>query len=281
MRLRSRERKLGITVTSFWVLLSLAACNKQTGDDVSDAISVNSIQDSDAIAEDANEVGANPCLDSMVIWAMKEKIIDGAINNVENNYASDTVDPSVLHNTEINFDYITQPTSTNSGGWSCGAQANVNYISNYSDNDLMVKVSQIMKSDYSRALPDMGINSYNIDNFQDISGNSFSTPIEYEINTTYSESGEAQQSWRASIVDISNMLALIVVAEDRMQRNRDWENRNTTNQEDEAVENISYQDQLAAEREQQQIDGATRADSYYEDRFIEDGEQGVPNEDIR
>ena len=200
---------------------------------------------------------------------------------IDTNYSSDTIDSSVIYNTDINFSYITQPTSIDNGGWSCQAQANVTYITDDNLNDdLMVKVTQVMKSNYSRALPDMGINSYNIDNFQDVSGNSFSIPIEYRISTTYSESGEEQQSWQASIVDASNMLAVIAAVEDRIQRNRILEGENKKRREDEEVKRASYQDELEAERQDRNIEDAMAADAYYESDTESYDDEEVVVEDV-
>lgn len=263
--------KTGITVSVFGMLL-LTGCDNQSN---SDADAANSGQDPETIVDDPSEATGNPCLNPLVIQGMKDRIISGAINNVENNYTSDTIDSSVIYNTDINFDYITQPTSTSDGGWSCEAQVNLTYTAKDNlDDDVVVKVVQIMKSNYSHMLPDMGINSYNINNFQNISGNSFSSPIDYEISTTYSESGEEQQSWQASIVDVSNMLALIAVVEDRRQRSRALEGEYKKRREDEAVKNASYQDELEAERRDQKLAESALADNYYEsdteDNYYED-----------
>lgn len=261
MRSLFRLAKTGIAVSVFGMLL-LTGCDNQSNSDVDAATSE---YDADAVADDPSETTGNPCLNPLVIQAMKEKIIGGAINNVENNYTSDTIDSSVIYNTDINFNYITQPTSTSDGGWSCGAQVNVTYTADSDlDNDVAVKVVQIMKSNYSHMLPDMGINSYNISDFQDISGNSFSSRIDYEISTTYSESGEEQQSWQASIVDVSNMLALIAVVEDRRQRSRALEDEYKKRREDEAVKNASYQEEIEANNQDQELAEAALADNYYE-----------------
>lgn len=266
--------KTSITVSVFGMLL-LTGCDNQSNNDVDAATSE---YDADAVADDPSETTGNPCLNPQVIQAMKEKIIGGAINNVENNYTSDTINSSVIYNTDINFNYITQPTSTSDGGWSCGAQVNVTYTADSDlDNDVAVKVVQIMKSNYSHMLPDMGINPYNISDFQDISGNSFSSRIDYEISTTYSESGEEQQSWQASIVDVSNMLALIAVVEDRRQRSRTLEDEYKKRREDEAVKNASYQEEIEANNQDQdqELAEATLADNYYESDT-----EGSYNEDV-
>ena len=277
MLLQNLFVKIGITVSLFGVL-SLTSCDNQSNSDVDAATSE---YDADAVADDPSETTGNPCLSPWVIQGMKEKIISNAINNLETNYSSDTIDSSVIYNTDINFSYITQPTSIDNGGWSCQAQANVTYITDDNLNDdLMVKVTQVMKSDYSRALPDMGINSYNIDNFQDVSGNSFSIPIEYRISTTYSESGEEQQSWQASIVDASNMLAVIAAVEDRIQRNRILEGENKKRREDEAVKRASYQDELETERQEQDIADAMAATAHYESSDASDAEGSYDEDEV-
>lgn len=196
-------------------LLFLTACNSSNN--------TSNVEDSateEAVVKDPAISAGNPCLTQWAIQGMKDKIIEKALENIETNYSSDTIDTSILYDTNIGFSYITQATELENGGWSCSAQADVTYLgNNNSDSGLSVQVAKMMNANYL-TFSNMGISPYNINEFREIKGNSFSIPIEYEIKTTYSESGDEQQSYEASLGNASAMLAVIAVVDDRSQRSR-------------------------------------------------------------
>lgn len=205
--------KLSSTIPLSLLLLTACSSNIESSND-EEAVAEETVVEDPAISAD------NPCLAQWAIQSMKDKIVESALENIETNYSSDTMDTSSLYDANIGFSYITKATELENGGWGCSAQVDITYIGNdKSDSGLSVQVAKMMNANYL-TFSNMGISPYNINQFREIKGNSFSVPIEYEIKTTYSESGEEQQSYEASIGNASAMLAVIAVVDDRSQRSK-------------------------------------------------------------
>ncbi|ALF60119.1 hypothetical protein [Psychrobacter urativorans] len=207
--------------SSLFVCLLTACVPKQTEDDSDESAAVAAYT-LDAVTPDTvdpAEDTANPCLSKWVIQGMKDKIIEQAVDNIQTNYSSNTLDTSVVYDTDIEFSYITKATELESGGWSCSAQANVTYIGNRdSSGNLATQIAKMMNAN-AFTFSNMGITPYNINEFREIRGNNFSVPIDYKIKTTYAESGEEQQSYHATIGRASAMLAVITALDNRVQQN--------------------------------------------------------------
>src|SRR5699024_4768307 len=110
-----------------------------------------------------------------------------------------------LYSTDIGFSYITQPIELENGDWGCSAEVDITYIGNdKSDSNLSFGIAKTMNAN-PLFFSSMGISPYNTGQFRNMKGNSFSVPIEYEIKTTYSETGEGQKSWNASLDSASAM----------------------------------------------------------------------------
>ena len=207
--------------SSLFVCLLTACVPKPTEDDSDESAAVAEYA-LDAVTPDivdpAEDTG-NPCLSQWVIQGMKDKIIEQAVDNIQTNYNSNTLDTSVVYDTDIGFSYITKANELEGGGWSCSAQANVTYIGNGdSSGNLATQIAKMMNAN-AFTFSNMGITPYNINEFREIRGNSFSVPINYEIKTTYAESGEEQQSYHATIGRASAMLAVITALDNRVQQN--------------------------------------------------------------
>ena len=199
---------------------------------------------------------------------MKEHIKERAEEVITNKYGAGVIDTSLLYDSEISFDYISQPTTLENGDLSCSAEVNVSYLGNAnSADDLAVMYSKLVNSnigynsnpfanvysgyDIKRELASMGISEFNINEFNDISGNTFSTKMDYQLKKTYSETGEEQQSYEAGIGKPAAMLATIALLDKFIQRNKNSDNASGVD---------SMEDQ------------AVKADSYYEDEYVEDYE---------
>jgi len=246
--------------------------------------SINTPDDAgeDVVIEDPAEATDNPCLTQGIIQGIKSHIVGNAIDNIETNYNSDTIDTSIIYLTDIGFSYISQATKIENGGWSCSAQVDVTYIGDAdSDGDLAPAIAQMMNADYL-TLSNLGITPYNIDEFRELKGNSFSIPIEYQIRTTYSESGEAQQSYEALISRVSDMLAAIAVTDDRVKISRaldaKYEKQALGQQESEAPPTQAYEEQEPEELGHSYPIGSAKSDSYKE-QFMEQEDEVVVAEE--
>lgn len=240
-----------ILASSLCVCLLAACVPKPTDEDSDESVAVAE-HALDAVTPDtvdsAEDTG-NPCLSQWVIQGIKDKIIEQAMDNIQTNYSSNTVDTSVVYNTDIEFSYITKATELENGGWSCSAQADVTYVGNGdSSGNLATQIAKMMNAN-AFTFSNMGISPYNISEFREISGNSFSIPIDYEIKTTYAESGEEYQSYHATIGRASAMLAVITALDDRVQQNE--------------ARNARYSEQ-AAEAARRELSANTNKQSYKE-----------------
>ena len=232
--------------------------------------SLDTSDDTEGVAAKENLVEAtgNPCLEPWAIDRMKEHIKERAEEVITNKYGAGVIDTSLLYDSEISFDYISQPTTLENGDLSCSAEVNVSYLGNAnSADDLAVMYSKLVNSnigynsnpfanvysgyDIKRELASMGISEFNINEFNDISGNTFSTKMDYQLKKTYSETGEEQQSYEAGIGKPAAMLATIALLDKFIQRNKNSDNASGVD---------SMEDQ------------AVKADSYYEDEYVEDYE---------
>lgn len=272
-----------ITKSLLLMLLSAAlmtACDSST----------NTSDDAEtATKENLVEKTGNPCLESWAIDTMKEHIKERAEELVTNKYGEGTIDSSLLYGAEISFDYISQPTTLENGDLSCSAKVTVFYLGDdLSSNELAANYAKLVNtnigynsnpfanaySGYSikEELSSMGISEFNINEFSDISGNTFSTQMEYELRKTYSENGEEQQSYQAGIGKPAAMLATIALLDKFIQKNKSsnsvsgvdntegaatkadsyYDDEYMEDHEVDSVNNISYQDELEAERKQQE-----------------------------
>lgn len=252
-----------ITKSLLFVLLSavlITACDSST----------NASDNTDEVAAKKNlvEKTGNPCLEPWAIDRMKEHIKERADEVITTKYSAGAIDSSVLYASEISFDYISQPSTLENGDLSCSAKVNVSYLGNAnSADDLAVIYAKLVNSnigydsnpfanaysgyDIKLELASIGINEFNINEFSDISGNTFSTQMDYELRTTYSENGEEQQSYQASIGEPAAMLATIALLDNFIQKNK-------------SSDNISGSDNGEGQ--------SAKADSYYYDEYTEDFE---------
>lgn len=213
------------------------------------------------LTENPAEATGNPCLEAWAINRMKEHIKERAEELITAKYSVGTINSSLLYGTDISFDYISQPTTLENGDLSCSAKVIISYIGNdKSSKDLAITYANIVNAnmDYNsnpfanaasgyiikQELASIGINEFNINEFTDISGNNFATEMEYELRTTYSESGDEQQSYQAAIGKPAAMLATIALLDTFIQKNK---------------RSDSFS---GAEIEENQ---ANKADSYYEE----------------
>lgn len=228
MLLQNLFVKIGITVSLFGVL-SLTSCDSSTN-----------ISDEIAAEENLVEKTGNPCLDSWAIDTMKEHIKERAEELINTKYGAGAIDASLLYGSEVSFDYISQPTTLENGDMSCSAKVTVSYLGNKSSsNELAVNYAKLVNTNieynsnpfanaYSgygirQELTSMGISEFNINEFSDIVGNTFSTQMDYELRKTYSENGEEQQSYQASIGKPAAMLATIALLDKIIQKNKKTE----------------------------------------------------------
>lgn len=217
------------------------------------------------LTENPPEVIENPCLETWAINRMKEHIKERAEELITAKYSAGAIDPSLLYGAEISFDYISQPTTMENGDLSCSAKVIVSYLGNqHSTQDLASTYAKLVNTNieynsnpfaniatgYSmkQELGSLGINEFNINEFSDISGNKFATQMEYELKTTHSENGDKQQSYQAAIGRPAAMLATIALLDNVIQKNK--------------KSNSSSGSQSMEEH-------ATKADSYYEDDYME------------
>lgn len=221
--------------------------------------------------ENPAEVTGNPCLESWAIDRMKGHIKERAEELINAKYSAGVINSSLLYRADISFDYISQPTTLENGDLSCSAKVIISYVGNdHSTKDLAITYANLVNanieynsnpfantfSGYSlkQELTSLGINEFNINEFSDISGNSFATQMEYELRTTHSEDGEEQQSYQAEIGKPAAMLASITLLDNLIQKNK---------------RSNSLPDAGSTEGQ------ATKADSYYDeyDEYVEYSEE--------
>lgn len=245
----------------------LSACDKANDnantDSPSDDTASNEISESSVEKVNTND---NPCLDQWVLDSIKDGIKQKSEEYISVNYGD--VDTSLIYSADISFNYISKPTVGDNGDMSCSSMVTVDYLGNDdSKNDLVTTYAKLVNTDipYSsnpfanamtgydtkEKLENIGVNKFNINQFSDLSGNTFSTQIEYDIKTTYTESGEAQQSYQAAINRPAAMLATISLLDQIIQRNEQRKaaaskglksNSNPTTEQPEAIDD-SYQQQ--------------------------------------
>lgn len=210
------------------------------------------------VKENLVEKTGNPCLESWAIDRMKEHIKERAEELITTKYGEGTIDSSLLYGAEISFDYISQPTTLENGDLSCSAKVTVSYLGNEnSSNELAINYAKLVNanigydsnpfanafSGYSikEELSSMGISEFNINDFSDIAGNTFSTQMEYELRKTYSENGEEQQSYQAGIGRPAAMLATIALLDKFIQNNQKSSNASSVGRaEEQETETDSY-----------------------------------------
>lgn len=251
---------MAITKPLLFILLSavlMTACD-----------SLTNTPDEAEVKENLVEKTGNPCLESWAINRMKEHIKERAEELITTKYGEGAIDSSLLYESEVSFDYISQPTTLDNGDLSCSTKVTVSYFGNeHSSNELAIDYAKLVNTDigynsnpfanaysgYSikQELTSIGINEFNINQFNDITGNTFSTQMEYELRKTYSENGEEQQSYQAGIGQPAAMLATIALLDNFIQKNK--KSNNTP-----SIDSIEGQ--------------ATKADSYYDDEYMEDYE---------
>lgn len=251
-----------ITKSLLFILLSsvlLTACNSST----------NTSDDAEtAEKENLVEKTGNPCLESWAIDRMKEHIKERAEELINTKYGESAIDSLLLYGSGISFDYISQPTTLENGDLSCSAKVTVSYLGDEnSSNELAVNYAKLVNTnieynsnpfanaysgyDIRQELTSMGINEFNINEFSDIVGNTFSTQMEYELRKTYSENGEEQQSYQAGIGKPAAMLATIALLDNFIQKNKKSNKASSIGSTE---------------------DAATKPDSYYDDGYMEDYE---------
>lgn len=253
---------MSITRSLLFVLLSavlITACNSST----------NTSDDAEtATKENLVEKTGNPCLESWAIDRMKEHIKERAEELINTKYGTEAIDTSLIYGSEISFDYISQPTTLENGDVSCSAKVTISYLGDDNSSDeLAVNYAKLVNTNieydsnpfanaYSgygirQELTSIGISEFNINEFSDIVGNTFATQMEYELRKTYSENGEEQQSYQAGIGKPAAMLATIALLDKFIQKNK-------------SSNSISGIDNTEG--------AATKADSYYDDEYMEDYE---------
>lgn len=207
------------------LVLSLSACDSGVVDAAEEQA------DGDLV-----EYTGNPCLEPWVIDRMKEHIKERAEEVIANKYGEGVFDASSIYSSEISFNYISQPTNLENGDLSCSADVTVSYVGDDgSKSDLATTYAKLVNTNIEynsnpfanafsgyntkQELESLGVNEFNIGQFNNIAGNSFSTQMKYEIKTTYSESGEEQQSYEAEIGKPAAMLATIALLDRTIQNN--------------------------------------------------------------
>lgn len=227
--------------------------------------------------EDPVEATGNPCLEPWIIQGMKDNIIEHANDVIRMKYNYGKVNTSRLNNADINFSYITQPTKLENGTVSCSAQVNITYIGDAkSSSDLVMSFVKSFNNNYPNSyaysVRGLGINEFNVREFREIKGNSFSIPVEYEIKTTYSESGTEQESYEATIGMPATMLATIAVLDHYMQKDHMPKGyaseTQVSSQEEELQASDTHNDYVPRYNDQEDDKVAIqqpKADSYYEE----------------
>lgn len=231
--------------------------------------STNTSDDAEtATKENLVEKTGNPCLESWAIDRMKEHIKERAEELINTKYGTEVIDTSLIYGSEISFDYISQPTTLENGDISCSAKVTVSYLGDDNSSDeLAVDYAKLVNTNieynsnpfanaYSgygirQELTSMGISEFNINEFNDIVGNTFATQMEYELRKTYSENGEEQQSYQAGIGKPAAMLATIALLDNFIQKNKKSNDASSIGNTEGA---------------------AITADSYYDDEYMEDYE---------
>ena len=260
MRLRAGLVKIGIGVS---LALSLASCDSatNTNDDFdeyspTDDLSEGYIPET-VITEDAAD---NPCLASWVIQGMKSNIRESSLELLNNQRTVNDGYQILIDSAEIEFSFITNPNVVDRV-IKCSAQADVTYIGNEGTSDAIVtEAARLIHNERSRySFMNMGITAYNIDEFKSMGDDGFSVNVDYEISSTYSESGEESASYNAQIGSAATMLASIVAFDQYTQ--------NLAEQKAQAPARLqAMRERIAAE------DAATRAkilkadNEYYEER---------------
>lgn len=206
------------------VILMLVSCDTAVNAD-DDVGVIDNTEDLGASTKADSYVApsGNPCIDSWVVEGIKDRISESAQSIIENNKGFDELNQRLLNSASMTFNYISEPMYQDGGNTSCSAQVDVVYNGNEQtdDSNLVKLVTGIKQSSFTGYMLGTGINAYNIDDYHSIESNNFSTNIDYDIGTTYSESGEPQQSYSTNIDTPASMLALVVmidrVAQDKLK----------------------------------------------------------------
>lgn len=256
--------------------------------------------DETEVKENLVEKTGNPCLESWAIDRMKEHIKERAEELITTKYGEGVIDSSLIYESEISFDYISQPTTLENGDLSCSTKVTVSYVGNEnSSNELAINYAKLVNanigydsnpfanafSGYSikEELSSMGISEFNINDFSDIAGNTFSTQMEYELRKTYSENGEEQQSYQAGIGRPAAMLATIALLDKFIQNNQKSSNASSVGSaEEQETETDSYyydNDEYAEDVEDNSIVVEPQQQQAPDRREPENGNQKVSNND--
>ena len=223
MQLSVSLRKISV-IASVIGVLSITACDSQPNNDEGEDAMASSIYDSDVMADDPSEITGNPCLNPWVIQGMKENIIENAFELLSNQRGFDDRYQALLDSSKIEFDFISSPDVSTGDIVKCSAQANVTYVGNDGTPDAIVsKAARLINNGSSlHSFMNMGITAYNIDEFRKMSGNTFSVNVNYEISSTYSESGEESETYNAQIGLATTMLASIVAFDQYIQDQEEY-----------------------------------------------------------
>lgn len=223
MQLSVSLRKISV-IASVIGVLSITACDSQPNNDEGEDAMASSIYDSDAMADDPSEITGNPCLNPWVIQGMKENIIENAFELLSNQRGFDDRYQALLDSSKIEFDFISSPDVSTGDIVRCSAQANVTYIGNEGTPDAIVSKAARLINNGSplHSFMNMGITAYNIDEFRKMNGNAFSVDVNYEISSTYSESGEESETYNAQIGSAATMLASIVAFDQYTQDQEEY-----------------------------------------------------------
>ena len=223
MQLSVSLRKISV-IASVIGVLSITACDGQPNNDEGEDAMASSIYDSDVMADDPSEITGNPCLNPWVIQGMKENIIENAFELLSNQRGFDDRYQALLDSSKIEFDFISNPDVSTGGIVKCSAQANVTYVGNDGTPDAIVSKAARLINNGSplHSFMNMGITAYNIDEFRRMNGNAFSVNVDYEISSTYSESGEESETYNAQIGLATTMLASIVAFDQYIQDQEEY-----------------------------------------------------------
>lgn len=223
MQLSVSLRKMSV-IASVIGVLSITACDSQPNNDEGEDAMASSIYDSDVIADDPSEITGNPCLNPWVIQGMKENIIENAFELLSNQRGFDDRYQALLDSSKIEFDFISNPDVSTGDIVKCSAQANVTYVGNDGTPDAIVSKAARLINNGSplHSFMNMGITAYNIDEFRRMNGNAFSVNVDYEISSTYSESGEESETYNAQIGSAATMLASIVAFDQYTQDQEEY-----------------------------------------------------------
>ena len=198
-------------------LLSLAGCGVKTDDNAenTDDYTLNTNE------PNASVVAENPCVSPWVVQGIKNLITQRAGELVASSYGYDDLRQELIDGANIEFSYISAPTAREDGGVSCSTQLNITYYGNHNTREGIVGnvATAINAWGYTTSFMGLGLTPYDMGDFGRMSGNSFSTKMDYYISSTYSENGDKQQSYHAKIKASATMLASIVAFDKYIQDN--------------------------------------------------------------